>query len=149
MTSWNRNPFLPSIHSNKYNARQRKSDVANLLQKQPEKRCCYCDIFTTLYRRCCVWLAGIKALNSFFILSGNKMYQMTSVRRKHRKQISFFFASIILHIRDRCCNLLWKNIHSNSNFVFQCICLPHFVYLLTISAFSQSSVYQTTFVEIC
>ena len=91
MTSWNRNPFLPSIHSNKYNARQRKSDVANLLQKQPEKRCCYCDIFSTLYQHRCVFmLAGIKTLNSSFILSGNKIYQMTSVRRKHRKQIFFF-----------------------------------------------------------
>ena len=91
MTCCNRNSFLALIHSNKYDVRQRKSDVADLLQKQPEKRCCYCDLFSKLYQRRFIFmLADIKALNSSFILSGNKIYQMTSVRRKHRRQISFF-----------------------------------------------------------
>ena len=49
------NVFLMSFHSCKYDVRQdNKFDVVNLLLKRPEKRYRYCNIFSTLYRRCCV-----------------------------------------------------------------------------------------------
>ena len=133
MTCCNRNSFLALIHSNKYDVRQRKSDAADLLQKQPEKRCCYCDIFSTLYQRRCIFmLEDIKALNSSFILSGNKIYQMTSVRRKDRKQISFFSRryfnayamDVVIYYREICTAI-------------QILCFSIYAFhILSISAFS-------------